>query len=74
MSPYPEIIINCAPTCFLFHHYLLCVFKLFSSHSAFLKRGIIVGTIVCNTPGAVQYGFHFTENCMMPIIIPGLLI
>lgn len=66
MSPYPEIIINCAPTCFLFHHYLLCVFKLFSSHSAFLKTGIIVV--------AIQYGFHFTENCMMPIIIPGLLI
>lgn len=66
MSPYPEIIINCAPTCFLFHHYLLCVFKLFSSHSAFLKTGIIVV--------AIQYGFHSTENCMMPIIIPGLLI
>lgn len=66
MSPYPEIIINCAPTCFLFPHYLLCVLELFSSHSAFLKTGIIVV--------AIQYGFHFTENCMMPIIIPGLLI
>uniref|UniRef100_A0A3Q4GIA5 Ig-like domain-containing protein n=1 Tax=Neolamprologus brichardi TaxID=32507 RepID=A0A3Q4GIA5_NEOBR len=37
-------------TCFLFPRYLLCVFKLFSSHSAFLKTGIIVVAIQASTP------------------------